>query len=238
MSDPTRWFDPLLDPAGWFDSGQDVQSWFNPELQTPQLVTISAVGDASFSVSFTSLTRYSRLSAYGLTGRFLAVPAPPAVITAADGLAEFSVSFLADGSWLTAAATVVDESSGGWSNYFDVNYEREIVRRRRQRLEQRELEQETEAIPNEIDREIALLLRDQEAKAAKRAELDRLRILADSLKAEEARLAYGERVAQALDRAMAKGSFSALEALDREIQRAREEEESVILASIMILNED
>ena len=142
-----------------------------------------------------------------------------------------------DGVGAFTGAPDAQTYSGGFL-YFESQYEREAGRRRRLRAQQLELEQETQAIKDDVDREIALLLREQEARELKRQELERLRVLAANLRADEARTAYGERVANALDRAIEKGTFSALAALDREIQRALEEEESLLLSITMMIADD
>jgi hypothetical protein len=114
------------------------------------------------------------------------------------------------------------QSSGGWA--FWMSYEK----RKRE-----ELEEETEAIEESVDRDIARFLREQEAQDARRAELDRLgNIARRHADAAEAR-AYSERVAVALERAIEKGTFSALEALDREIERAQTEEELVLSVQVV-----
>ncbi len=168
----------------------------------------------------------TRLSLAGVPG-----PLQP-VFVEAQGLSESLVDIAGIGDYASAQAP-----SGGFT-YFEGQYDRERARRRRERAELLELEKEARAIPEVIDREIAVLLREQDARELKRQELERLRKLADSLRAEEARVAYGERVAKALDRAIEKGSFSALEALDREIQRAQEEEDSMLLSITMMIDDN
>lgn len=122
--------------------------------------------------------------------------------------------------------------SGGW---FDGAYDRELVRRQKARMEQREREEASERIEEPVTREIASLLREQEAKDAKRAELERLGALATKYGKDQAQTEYGERVAAALERAVEQGNYSALEALDREIQHARSDEEMLLLAAALIL---
>lgn len=128
-----------------------------------------------------------------------------------------------------------DESpTGGW--LFMNMYEAELQRRRREKEEREELERLTEGIEDALDRSIARLLREQEAKDAKRAEMERLAKLAKQNADIQAARAYSERVAAAFQSALEKGNFSALERLDRELQRAREEEEFLLLAMIQVLD--
>ena len=79
-----------------------------------------------------------------------------------------------------------------------------------------------------VDREISELLQDPEAD-----ELNELRTLVKSLDVNEAR-DYSERVGTALERAARQGNYSALKAFDRELNRAREEEEFLTLAMTML----
>ncbi len=172
----------------------------------------------------------TRLSPAGVPGPF------PQFFAQGDGL----IASIADVEGIgesvgTPEVAVVEQPSGGW---FNLRYEQELRRRAAIRAKQRRLDEEVAAIPQPIDREIGLLLREQEAKAQKREELERLRDLAVRLDSEQARIDYGERVSKALERAVQKGNYSALEALNREIQRAQEDEESVMLAVTLLIGED
>lgn len=142
-----------------------------------------------------------------------------------------------DVALVNQAATTTVQPSGGWER-FDYAYEREMRRRRDERRKREQLEDETDQIPQIIDREIAQLLREQEAKDAKRDELTRLKGIATDLKAEEARQVYGDRVGLALERAVLQGNYSALEALEREIERARTEEDFMLLATLLLIADD
>jgi hypothetical protein len=171
----------------------------------------------------------TRLSPAGVPGPF-----PQFLVASAAAIAAL-VDVEGVGQAVTADVVVVDQPSGGW---FNLRYEQELRRRAAIRAKQRKLDEETAAIPQPVDREIGLLLREQEAKAQKREELERLRDLAVRLDSARARLDYGERVSKALERAIQKGNYSALEALDREIQRAQDEEESAMLAITLLIGED
>jgi hypothetical protein len=130
-----------------------------------------------------------------------------------------------------------ERNAGGWP-IFALQYERELARRRQRKEEQERLEEEAEQLQDKLDREIALLMREQERQDAKRDEIARVKQLADMISAKEAAEQYGERVAKALERARMQGNFSALEALDREIQRARAEEEWFISTAMKLLISD
>jgi hypothetical protein len=147
-------------------------------------------------------------------------------------------TFASEGSTVTITVSLGPEpvsdsqSSGGW--LFLNTYELELKRRRKREKERRELEEETEQIQDALDRQIAQLMREQEAIDDKRQDFERLAKLAKESADLEAARQYSERVAKALERAITKGNYSALEALDRELRRAREDE-IFLMEAIMLL---
>lgn len=122
--------------------------------------------------------------------------------------------------------------SGGYG--FLNAYEREQARRRRRRRKQEELEEESRNLQDKVDREIAELLRIQEAKDEERDNLARLQRLVRQHSDEALQLS--DRAKVAYMRALTQANFSAMQALDRELQRMLEEEE--ISALMFLLNED
>jgi hypothetical protein len=127
-----------------------------------------------------------------------------------------------------------DAQQGGGGFGFANLYEIELQRRRRRKKEREEIEEATEQIADETDRQIAQLLRTQEAKDEKRKELQRLAEIVRQNADIEAARQYGEKVAKAYERALMQGNFSALEALDRELKKVREEEEALLLQAFML----
>lgn len=123
---------------------------------------------------------------------------------------------------------VASQPSGGGGLIYD--YEREMSRRRRERKRRQELEEESERIEEDTTREIARILREQEAQAARRAELQRLSQLVEAYAGRGTESALSERVQRAVDKAAQSQALYALYALERELQRAVEEEEFMILA--------
>lgn len=122
-------------------------------------------------------------------------------------------------------------SSGGWwyaYEYIRNERERELARRRRRKKELEEIEAQ-EAIAADIAR----LLEEQEAKDAERKELQRLQALADSYSGK--RIGLPKPVASALINAYEARTRNALQQLQREIDRAMEEEE---MAMVMLLLSD
>jgi hypothetical protein len=126
------------------------------------------------------------------------------------------------------------DAASAFGGGFLYAYELEQSRRRKKRREQEDLEEDAEALKDQMDREIALLLRKQEAEDERRAELDRLqRLVRDHSRNA---LELSDRAKIAYVRALTQANFSAMEALDRELQRMLEEEE--ITALMILLNED
>ena len=118
-------------------------------------------------------------------------------------------------------AVVVPEAEAEFSGGFWEAYDREMVDRDRIRRKRRKVEELAERAQDKIEREIALELRKHEAEQARVDELNRLRELVER---HQEGLALSERVSVAAERAILQRNFSAMEALERELQRLREEE--------------
>jgi hypothetical protein len=116
--------------------------------------------------------------------------------------------------------------SGGWF-FRECDSEWECRRKKRKRLE--ELEADSALIADETTREIALLLRRQEAEDERRQELERLRSLAQR----SDRAEFDGRLARAHAAALADGTAKALIAFERAIEEAREEEEILMLLTML-----
>lgn len=119
--------------------------------------------------------------------------------------------------------------SGGYTWW--LAWEREQERRRRKRKRQQELEDEARALQDRIDRDIALLLRQQEAESAREAELARLKRLVRRYSHQE--LELSDRAKVAYVRALTQQNFSALEALERELAQQIEEEDHAVLMLLL-----
>lgn len=132
------------------------------------------------------------------------------------------------------AAQVESDVSGGWATFLNT-YERQIQRRREEARKRQELEEETERIPDPVDRSIAQLLREQEALDAKRADLRSTLDLARANADIEAARRYSDRVAAALEAALKTETAKALARLEKELRKASEEEEALLLAVMLTL---
>lgn len=132
------------------------------------------------------------------------------------------------GNLIASGADSAEQPSGGYFNDFDAHASR---RRKRKREEEERLE-EAQQIQAELDREIARLLHEQEAKDAERADLQRLQSIADRYVG--TRQPVTKRVSTALLKAYEERSRNALEQFHREMERMLEEDE---IAVMLILNQ-
>jgi hypothetical protein len=158
-----------------------------------------------------------------------------ASLSAADIATLFASGFYSASDTASLAATesasveAIDESepdtsapSGGFLGAYDAwRAQRDRNERRRQ-----EEAEEVEAISDEVSREIAKELREEE----RLEELRRLARLAEVYPATDIQDAKAR---VALERALERQTVAAFEALDRELRRAREEEEFVLLAVLL-----
>jgi hypothetical protein len=126
-----------------------------------------------------------------------------------------------------------DEVAGGW--LFLNQYNAELERRKAAERRRKKLEEETEQIENELDRNIAQLMREQEAVEAKRSDLERLAELAKKNADVEAARLYSERVGDAFAKALVEGSIQAALVLEQELKRAKDEEEEFLLTAMLML---
>lgn len=136
-----------------------------------------------------------------------------------------NLGFAASASTSAAPAAQVEQNSGGYSwRWFD----QEMLRRKKKKREQEEAEERAQALQDKIDRELAAELRKAEKERERINELKRLAELAQkNIKQVEA---LEPKVLKALERAIIQGNYSAMEAFEREVSRAREEEEFLLLA--------
>lgn len=131
---------------------------------------------------------------------------------------------------VTVSAVEAETYTGG----FWYAFEAEQLRRRKKHKELLELEEKAEQLQNKLDRELALELRQEEKNRERIAELRRLAELAKDN--EEAIEDLGERVTKAYKRAILQYNYSAMEALEREIKRAKEEEDWLISIAMELLH--
>ena len=136
--------------------------------------------------------------------------------------------YLASSSELLASG-YAPPRGGGWWAAFERDYERHKARRKREEEENAEVE----AIPDAVAREIAQLLREQEAKDAERAELERLRSIARSYDGGEIDAKFN----RALEVAANARSLAAARVLAQEVARVQEEDDFIVTAFMAVIDD-
>ena len=127
-------------------------------------------------------------------------------------------------------SAIASSYSGGWWYAYDL----EDRKRRKKKKELLKMEEKANKIQSELDKELALELRKEVENQLRIEELTRLTKLAQEHEQEVHDL--GERVTKAYQRATIQYNYSALEALEREIQRAREEEDWLINITLELMH--
>jgi hypothetical protein len=143
----------------------------------------------------------------------------------------FSTSAFSESAFDFGTVAVVAETySGGW--FIASAYERQLLERKRRRQEIEEAEEAAESIEDEVSKEIATLLHKQERIDAERDHFEDLRALVRNYQPTEA---LPQRVSDAIAKAQAQETMSALRQLDKELKRMLEEEELAVL--LLMLND-
>jgi hypothetical protein len=129
-------------------------------------------------------------------------------------------------------AVEAETNSGGYTSFWD-DFERELERRKdeaRQRLKRKE---KARKIKDSLERDLYLAERQIEEDEARRAELARINRLAAINRDFVIALDLGFALSEALDRQ----TFSTMERRERELKKARQEEEAFLLMASQILLE-
>jgi hypothetical protein len=125
-------------------------------------------------------------------------------------------------------APPASETSGG----FFFGFDRHLAERRRRKEREEELKREADEIQAELDREIARLLHEQEARDAERADLARIQALADRYAG--TKQPVPRKIAASLLKAQEERTRNSLLQLQREMQQMFEEEEAAVIAVLMM----
>lgn len=201
------------------DSAQSETLGWNAEVRDKEVVgAVVRTSDTVVTITLTAAAAYDVTADETIT---VTVPA-----TAVTG-----------GSAITATPTIgvtadVEEeeesATGGWAalNAYDAYRQRKSWRKKKREKYEAYLE-----TLDEVDREIAQLLQEPEEEIALR-ELEAL-VVQYQDQVNEAR-EFNERVGIAFERAARQRNYSALMAFEREVERAREEEEFLLLAIAML----
>jgi len=132
---------------------------------------------------------------------------------------------------VTVTAAAEDSATGGW--WFAYDYE--LRRKDEKKKKRQELRRKAEEIQEDVDRELVQALQAKAEEEDRLAELKRLSNLAEQYR-DELNLVLSDRAIQAAEQAILKQTYSALERFERELARAREEEEFLLMAANIILN--
>lgn len=132
-------------------------------------------------------------------------------------------------SQVEVISEVIRPTGGFW---FD--YDRERARRDRERKRRLEEEEKAQHIKNELDRALAIAQRELEAEDARKQELARL---TEIVKYNIDNLPVSEKVVGYAREAIKKQTYSVMERLERELKKAKEEEDFILKAAEILLNQ-
>lgn len=169
---------------------------------------------------------------------FVVVVATAYSSTVAAGLiisqAPTAGSSAAEGSSVTitvslGAQPASDTGSAGFSNWYD------ILENQRRRKEKRKKEDEEvlEQLETKVDREIAQLIRKQEAQDEQRKDLERVKQLVQKYTDLSPKIS-SDRVNRAIEEAKLKQTLASYEKLQKEFIRMMEEEEVQVMLSLLL----
>ncbi len=131
----------------------------------------------------------------------------------------------------TPAAPVDTQKSGGWIYL----WQGELKRRKDDEEKRRKERERALAIKDKLDRELALAERKIESETARRAELARVNRIAAQYRRDI--IATYPETERALTESLERQTFSTMERMEREINRAREEEEFLMQAAYILVNQ-
>ena len=123
------------------------------------------------------------------------------------------------------------EYSGGF--YFWLKYEQEMERRKAERRERQRLIEAAEEAADEIENALIEESRKEYSEQERKKELERLTDIADKYRKDIKKLP--DSVIISFNRAIEKRTFSAMEALERELARVKEEEDFLIEATYLMV---
>jgi hypothetical protein len=146
--------------------------------------------------------------------------------TSFDTAAFSSLAFFFDGE--SPPTTTVTPTGG----YVFLGFDHAQAKRDRKKRELEEMEREQETIADTQSREIANLLREQEAKDADRADLERIQALADQYVRSPEPVPVNVRAA--LYNAHEQRTRNSLEQMRREIETMYEQEEQALIAALLM----
>jgi len=196
----------------------------------------SGVHQYNYSSYFTGATSYSISPAVETGWNFNTSTAVLTIDTDdADAFGPYTITGTNAGGSDASNAFSVTVSETAFTGGFWFAFEQEIAKRDREREKRRKREEKAKEIQDELDRQIALELRSQEAEEARLAELNRLKELARRHRVTINNLP--EQVSEAATQAIINPTFSKMEKLERLLKREREEELFLLEALQFVINQ-
>ncbi|GAG42792.1 unnamed protein product, partial [marine sediment metagenome] len=134
---------------------------------------------------------------------------------------------------VTADAVAVDDAASG--GFWD-DFERELTRRQKDKKERLKRKEKAKKLADKLHRELALAERAIEDEAERKAELARInRLVANS---QQRIIALGsERLNMVMAEALERQTFSTMERLERSLIQVREEEQFLLMATQILVNQ-
>lgn len=133
-------------------------------------------------------------------------------------------------TWNIPKVVSDEEPSGGYISFWD-DFERELDRRRREKQLRLKRKQKAKQIADKLTREIYLEERKIEEEEARRAELARINRLA----AQNQDFIVALNLERSLYESLERQTFSTMERLERELMKAKREEEEFLFIAAQIL---
>lgn len=204
------------------DSAQSEVTGWNAEVRDKEVVgAVVRTSDTVVTITLTAAAAYDVAANETIT---VTVPATALVTSASALTASPTIGVTAD----VEAAEEDEQPSGGYG-YWNA-YESYRQRKRKREKELKELRAELAEIKKPVDKEIALLLLRQQALDQREQEISQLeQIVERSFSNKLVREIESDRIKKAYVRAYMQRNYSAFEALEREMERYREEEEFLAL---------
>ena len=133
-----------------------------------------------------------------------------------------------------AGTVIVIPVTGGPGWKFVMDFDMFRTKRDAEEEERKRIKELVEDIESPVDREIATLLQEDLDKEARKQQIKELqRIIAENATAQDLMAAEAHNVAKAFARAAMQKNFSAIEALEREMDKKIEEDEFLMLAILL-----
>ena len=139
-------------------------------------------------------------------------------------------------TWEIPAVVSDEQPSGGYWEQYAEDYEEERRRKETERKARKRARRKAQKIKDQIERQIALEFRREEEELARKAELARFNRLVARNKSAIIELG-NDRLVMVMEEALKLQTFSKMERLERELTQMYEEEEFLMLAAQILVNQ-